>query len=423
VGKAVTPLEVLRRYPAHDYTLHGVLVSRAQTIPENSFIEFGDTRLSYSQTLARAHETMALLAAKGVKPGDRVAVMSHNHPATVIVFVALASLGAVMVGVNPDFGEKEARYVLDHSQSNGVICSLAALPTVQVVVDTLRARPWIVTNTVNSAGLPPLLDAPSGMQRATPAPIGRANDACLIIYTSGTTGQPKGVMHSQRSVVLAGEGFVRRMHLHPEERLLCILPMFHANAICYSLLGTIAAGATLLLEEKFSPSNFWKSVAARQATEANTIAAHYCCRRRSVRRHPGHGAIRDRVERSQSARCCGHRARSSGLCRPCERRIGHDCKGAGRPSPGLASQPSGYLYPICKEGIHVGRARCTPWAQVLEHGMVFVSENRPCTTEGPPLTQPWPSNALTPCPHTPPTNFGNRCPRPAVFCPSGARRP
>jgi AMP-binding enzyme len=80
------------------------------------------------------------------------------------------------------------------------------------------------------------------------------------------------VIHSQNSVVLAGEGFVRRMHLQPEERLLCILPMFHVNAIFYSLLGTIAAGATLLLEEKFSASNFWKTVAARKATETNTIA-------------------------------------------------------------------------------------------------------------------------------------------------------
>jgi crotonobetaine/carnitine-CoA ligase len=269
----MTPLEVLRLYPAHDYTLHGVLASRARAIPGHSFIEFGDARLTYSQTLARVHETMALLAAKGIKAGDRVAVMSHNHPATVIVFVALASLGAIMVGVNPDFGEKEARYVLDHSQASGILCSLAALPTVEAVAGTLSARPWIMTNMANSAGLPALPDAPSGMQQAAPAPIGGADDACLIIYTSGTTGLPKGVMHSQRSAVLAGEGFVRRMHLQREERLLCILPMFHVNAICYSLLGTIAAGATLLLEEKFSASNFWKVVAARKATETNTIAA------------------------------------------------------------------------------------------------------------------------------------------------------
>jgi hypothetical protein len=48
----VTPLEVLRRYQAHDYTLLGVLASRARAVPEHSFMEFGDARLTYSQTLA-----------------------------------------------------------------------------------------------------------------------------------------------------------------------------------------------------------------------------------------------------------------------------------------------------------------------------------------------------------------------------------
>ena len=269
----MTPLEVLRRYPAHDYTLHGALASRAQRIPHHSFIEFEDTRLSYAETRARVHQAMALLVSYGVKPGDRIAVMSHNHPATVVLFIALASLGAVMVGVNPDFGEKEAHYALEHSQSSGIVCSLAALATVQAVAGSLAARPWIMTNEPNPAGLPAWPGAPSGAAPDAREPVGRADDACIIIYSSGTTGFPKGVMHSQRTVVLAGEGFVRRMHLDPAERIFCVMPMFRVNAIFYSLSGTIAAGATLLLEEKFSASKFWSSVAARRATEANTIAA------------------------------------------------------------------------------------------------------------------------------------------------------
>ena len=274
----MTPLEILRRYPAHDYTLYGVLASRSHARPDHPFVEFRDTKYSYAETRARVDEAMALLAAKGVKPGDRVAVMSTNHPATVFVLIALAALGATMVGVNPDFGEKEARYVFEHSGSSGIICSPAALPTVQAIAPTLPALPWIMTNDPNDAGLPnpsALIDATEAndTRRKAPAPIGRADDVSVIIYTSGTTGFPKGVMHSQKSVILAGEGFVRRMHLQPEERLLCILPMFHINAIFYSFSGTLAAGATLLLEEKFSASNFWKVIAAREATETNTIAA------------------------------------------------------------------------------------------------------------------------------------------------------
>src|SRR5437879_8705258 len=110
----MTPLEVLRRYPDHDYTLYGVLASRSHARPDHPFVEFREAKHSYAETRALVDKTMALLAAKGVKPGDRIAVMSTNHPATVFVLIALAGLGAIMVGVNPDFGEKEARYVLEH---------------------------------------------------------------------------------------------------------------------------------------------------------------------------------------------------------------------------------------------------------------------------------------------------------------------
>ena len=270
---AMSPLQVLRRYPSHDYTLYGLLESRVRSIPEDTLIEFGDERMSYAQVIARVRATMALLAARGVRPGDRIAVMSHNHPTTATLFIALSALGAIMVGVNPDFGEKEARYVLEHSEASGIVCSPGALATVHAVVASLPARPWIMTNAANDTGVPDLPGALASLPDETPEAVGGADDVCIFIYTSGTTGFPKGVMHAQRSVVLAGEGFVRRMHLHPAERVLCIMPMFHVNAIFYSLTGTIVAGATLLLEEKFSASNFWRIVAARRATEVNTVAA------------------------------------------------------------------------------------------------------------------------------------------------------
>jgi crotonobetaine/carnitine-CoA ligase len=97
-------------------------------------------------------------------------------------------------------------------------------------------------------------------------------------------------MHSQQNFVLAGEGFVERMHLQPEERILCILPMFHVNAIFYSLAGALAAGATIILLPRFSASAFWQTVADTGATEVNTIAAvsNILMRRSRSEYVPGH---------------------------------------------------------------------------------------------------------------------------------------
>ena len=272
----MTPLEVLRRHPPHRGTLWSMLASRvAADGGGREFLVHLGRGCSYAEVLARAGRASAMLAARGVRAGDRVGVMSLNHPSTVAIFFALARLGAIMVPVNPDFGVEEAGYVLAHAQVCGVICSPAALAVVEAACAPISPAPWRLLNDAD-AGSPstPTFDAaPAEAPAAVPAERGQADSICLFIYTSGTTGLPKGVMHSQRNVLLAGEGFVARMHLQPEDRLLCILPMFHINALLYSLFGALAAGATLILEPRFSASTFWRTVADSRATEVNTIAA------------------------------------------------------------------------------------------------------------------------------------------------------
>ncbi|MEO8135975.1 MAG: AMP-binding protein [Betaproteobacteria bacterium] len=271
------PLAVLRLYPQHTGTLGSVLKSRAEVASEREFLLFQGTRFTYRQTLEQVERAAAMLHARGVRAGDRLGVMSANHPSTVFLLLALARLGAAMVAVNPAYGMAEVRYVLTHGEVCGVVCSPEALPTVQSAIDETRERPWVMLNSPaesspGEAGLPVFSDA----VRAAPAMAPEtdiADAVCVFIYTSGTTGFPKGVMHSQRNLVMAGEGFVERMHLQPEDRLLCVLPMFHVNAICYSLCGALAAGATLILEPRFSASTFWQTVKETGATEVNTIAA------------------------------------------------------------------------------------------------------------------------------------------------------
>lgn len=273
------PSRVIAAYPPHLNTLSSLLATRAALSGAREFLVFGESSWSYSQTLESVARVAAVLHERGVRAGQRIAVMSLNHPSTVFLFVALARLGAVMVPINPEFRAEEARYVLTHADISGVISSPAALPTVREALAATPMRPWLMLNEPSSTESSPDHDTFSldreilESRPAVPAHAEDPDDPCVFIYTSGTTGFPKGVMHSQRNVVLAGEGFVQRMYLQPDDRLMCILPMFHINALFYSLAGALAAGAALILIARFSASRFWHDVAQHRATEVNTMAA------------------------------------------------------------------------------------------------------------------------------------------------------
>lgn len=275
---SLTPAEVIGAYPGHAGTLASMLTSRASTVPDRDFIVFGDEALTYSQVLGLVERAASMYRARGVEAGQRVGVMSNNHPSIVLTWFALAQLGAVMVPVNPDFRVEETRYVFNHAEVSGVLCSAQAAATVREAIDAMHPQPWLLFNDSadGSHGTSDACTFDAAMQSAPSdaAPqSGCADASCVFIYTSGTTGFPKGVMHSQRNVLLAGEGFVQRMYLQPTDRLMCVLPMFHINALFYSLAGALAAGATLVLMPRFSASRFWHDVARHRVTEANTLAA------------------------------------------------------------------------------------------------------------------------------------------------------
>jgi crotonobetaine/carnitine-CoA ligase len=94
-----------------------------------------------------------------------------------------------------------------------------------------------------------------------------------MIPTSGTTGRSKLVMQTHRAYVMAGEGFPWWLELTAEDRLMTTLPLFHINAPAYSTLGSIAAGAGLILLPAFSGSGFLDDARRYGATEFNSIGA------------------------------------------------------------------------------------------------------------------------------------------------------
>ncbi len=273
--KHLAPFEVLARYAPHQHTLNSLFETRARDDPARPFLIFEGTTWSWGDFAARAHRLAGALSARGVHPGDRVAIMAANSPAHLLLMFALARLRAIFVPVNPEFGISEAGYMFRHADVSAVICSDESLTVVREATKNLAPQPWLA---LTSGTAPDVLDFDALWRNESGAPLpqdpdARADDTFIILYTSGTTGFPKGVMHSQKNFVLAGERHIERVHLQPNDRALCVLPMFHNNALFNITASTVAAGACMVLARRFSASQFWRVVADESVTQVNVMAA------------------------------------------------------------------------------------------------------------------------------------------------------
>ncbi len=269
-----SPIDVLRSYRPHDGTLHDAFSSRCQHRTDDVFIIQSGASLTWGQFGARYDRLARALKARGVGRGDRVAVVGRNDMTHLLALFALARLGAVMVPVNPDYSTRELTYAFNHADVKGIIGQGDLLQSIEQATQAMVQKPWTLLWGQSSAGNTASVE--QAIDNAPDLPLsdeGRATDTCVIIYTSGTTGYPKGVMHSQRNLLLAGEANVARLHMQPDDRVMIILPFFHVNALFYSMGGVLAAGASMIIEPRFSATHFWNTAADQGATIVNIIEA------------------------------------------------------------------------------------------------------------------------------------------------------
>ena len=268
-----TPLAVLQLYPQHDGSLMDAFESRMRVAPERPFLLFRGREWKRRDFHAAVTALARALWKQGMRPGDRMGVLSRNHEGHVLMLFALARIGAVMVPTNPEFGVAEVKFIFGKAQVSAVACAPECLSVAREALAELERTPWIILFDGEAPGALRLADLLEPNDDPGLPPNPGADTSCLIIFTSGSTGFPKGALHSQRNFVTAGEANVSRLWLQPEDRLLTVLPLFHVNALFYSLAGTLAAGACCVLLERFSASTFWDAAVETEATTVNIIEA------------------------------------------------------------------------------------------------------------------------------------------------------
>jgi crotonobetaine/carnitine-CoA ligase len=244
-------------------TIPLLLRQTVEHAPDKTWLLASDGgRYSYSQALERIERAAGWFRAHGVGHGDRVLVIARNTPDYLWTWLGLMEVGAVQIAINPAGTPDELAGFITQVEPRLVVSDTAVTPQNG---DGPAGRLSVTTVDVSR-----LFEAPGdGRGPADTDP----DDVAVMIPTSGTTGRSKLVVQTHLAYVLAGEGFPHWMGLRADDRLMTSLPLFHINAPAYSVLGSVAAGASLVLLEGFSAQAFIDAARRFDATEFNAIGA------------------------------------------------------------------------------------------------------------------------------------------------------
>ena len=261
-------------------TVASVLEKQAAESPDGVFLVFGDRRFTFRQIDARATAMAAALHELGIERGDRIALALPNWPEFVISLFAAARLGAVIVPLNPRYTVPELQYMLRHSEAAVVVSAenfagtdylqlfegfLTSLPDLQYVVTVGEEDLWYDDRIYQFEDL-----VSSGEGRTLPATEPVPEEATFaILYTSGTMGKPKGVALTHENLLSAAARTADAVGLAPGEMVFGVTTVFHVFGLGPGILGTLMAGAGLVLQEQFQPAE------ALDLIERHRVSVHY----------------------------------------------------------------------------------------------------------------------------------------------------
>jgi carnitine-CoA ligase len=256
---------------AYAGTIPRLLTAAAERDPRGVWLRCDDAPpLTFAGAVASVAGLARLLRSAGVRRGDLVLLTARTTPPYLLCWLALTTLGAVTVTVNPRSAPAELAGVARQVAPRALVtdAGLAGLVS-EAGIPGAQGRPELGVLDCDE-----LIRAAAAQPDAGELPdVARPDDVAVLIPTSGTTGRSKLVMQTHRAYAMAGEGFPFWMELTAADRLMTCLPLFHINAPAYSVMGSLACGAGLVLQPRFSASGFLDAARRHGATEFNAIGA------------------------------------------------------------------------------------------------------------------------------------------------------
>ena len=242
------------------------LTATAARIPDHPAIRFCDESMTFRELNQRVNDLALGLARSGLAPGDACVLMMPSSPEWIMVYYALAKLGARVVPVNFLYRRGELEYIFNDSGAKAFIGDGRYLDEAAVAIG---ASAQMVLRIAAGDGLP------SGFTplRSIAAQAGDfetfatgADDPFAVIYTSGTTGRSKGAVLTHRSLMVDVQAVSAVRQTDPGDVVLGVLPLFHIYGQTHSLNISIFQGLTIRLWEAFDAQEVFTAIEEEKST-------------------------------------------------------------------------------------------------------------------------------------------------------------
>lgn len=229
-------------------------------------------RLTWQEVNARANRFASALQKRGVRHGDRVAILSRNCHEYAEILFGLAKIGAISVPLNYRLAEPEITFICDDAGAGWLIAGPEYLHTAERVASSSRALKEIIA--IGKAGLPHLISYDSLVVEGSetePIPdrpiVG--DDLLLLLYTSGTTGFPKGVMYTHWRTLVGMFVHVHAIGSHSSHRVMLPAPLYSAAGIA-GLFCAVYVGSYIVIIN-FDPQRALETIQVERITFTNLV--------------------------------------------------------------------------------------------------------------------------------------------------------
>jgi long-chain acyl-CoA synthetase len=232
------------------YVIHDVFIETANKYRENTVFNYFDQdwkRVTYQELLGNTRGIASYLIGKGIKKGDKVAIISENRPEWCATYLAISLSGAVAVPIDAQLGQEEIKNLLHDSESKAGFFSERIKENIKKAIEDLVTHYSLSITQVNfdSQEFNNMCSNPE----ITEYPEVSEQDVASLIYTSGTTGIPKGVELTHKNFCSDAESLIQAGIVTHNDNVLSVLPLHHTYPFMCTFLVPVFLGASITYPE------------------------------------------------------------------------------------------------------------------------------------------------------------------------------